>query len=103
MAEQTREAELQRAMRALAKGDDAQKVLTQLSRGLTNKLIHAPTAGLKEVSSSGRPEQLAVARRVLGLESAEPETSPEPEQQGTADSAAEHGAEEVDRGGHTLQ
>ena len=67
LAEDLREQELQRALRALARGDDPQQIVAQLSRGITNKLIHAPTAGLKQASVDGRQDLLANARRLLGL------------------------------------
>lgn len=68
LAEQFREQELQRALRALHRGEDPQQLLAQLARGLTNKLIHAPTTGLKQASAEGRHDLLAGARRLLGLE-----------------------------------
>jgi glutamyl-tRNA reductase len=68
MAEKLRESELQRAQRALARGDDPRQVLTQLSRGITNKLIHAPTKGLKQASVDGRQDLINSARKLLGLE-----------------------------------
>jgi glutamyl-tRNA reductase len=74
MADSLREQELQRALRALARGHDPQQVLAQLARGLTNKLIHAPTTGLKQASAEGREDMLATARALLGLES-EPEAA----------------------------
>jgi glutamyl-tRNA reductase len=67
-AEQLRDQELQRALRALARGEDPQQLLAQLARGITNKLIHAPTAGLKQASAEGRQDLLANARRLLGIE-----------------------------------
>jgi glutamyl-tRNA reductase len=70
MAEAIRELELQRALRALARGDDPQQIVAQLARGITNKLIHAPTAGLKRASAEGRQDLLAGARRLLGLDDA---------------------------------
>ncbi|QIB66566.1 glutamyl-tRNA reductase [Kineobactrum salinum] len=69
MAETIREQELQRALRALARGEDPQQIAAQLARGITNKLIHAPTAGLKRASAEGRQDLLHSARRLLGLES----------------------------------
>jgi glutamyl-tRNA reductase len=77
MAEQLRENELQRAQRALARGEDPQQVLAQLARAITNKLIHAPTAGLKQASADGRQDLLNNACKLLGLESAAqpPQTS----------------------------
>jgi glutamyl-tRNA reductase len=96
-AEQLREQELERAMRTLARGEDPAKVLTQLSRGLTNKLIHNPTAGLKQISAEGREDQLANARRLLGIN--DPEAADEPEQ---AD-GIEISSEDTDHSRHTLQ
>jgi len=68
MAEQVRDRELQRAQRALARGEDPVQILVQLSRTLTNKLIHAPTTGLKQASAEGRQDLINHARRLLGLE-----------------------------------
>jgi glutamyl-tRNA reductase len=47
-AEELRRYELERALRALARGDDPAAVLDALSQGLTNKLLHAPTQALKK-------------------------------------------------------
>ncbi|MBA6413020.1 glutamyl-tRNA reductase [Parahaliea sp. F7430] len=74
MAEQLRQQELDRALRALSRGDDPQVVVAHLARGITNKLIHAPTAGLKQASIAGRQDLLLNARRLLGLEQAESDT-----------------------------
>ncbi len=68
MAEELREQELQRALRGLARGQDPQQLLAQLARSLTNKLIHAPTTGLKQASAEGRHDRLDHARTLLGLE-----------------------------------
>ncbi|MFT6275765.1 MAG: glutamyl-tRNA reductase [Halioglobus sp.] len=68
-AEQAREYELSKAMRLLTRGDDPEKVLEQLSRGLTHKLIHAPSTGLKKLSAAGREDLVAHAKELLGLES----------------------------------
>jgi glutamyl-tRNA reductase len=73
MAEQLRERELQRAQRALARGDDPQQIVAELSRALTNKLIHAPTTGLKQASAEGREDLINTARKLLGLESKVPQ------------------------------
>lgn len=85
MAEQLREQELQRALRALSRGDDPHQIVAQLARGITNKLIHAPTAGLKQASAEGRQDLLSMARKLLGLEAVavatitqESDTTPEP-------------------------
>ena len=47
-AEEMRRQELERALKALARGDDPAAVLDALSQGLTNKLLHAPTQALKK-------------------------------------------------------
>lgn len=75
MAEQVRTLELQRAQRALARGDDTRVVLEQLSRAVTNKLIHAPTTGLKQASAKGRQDLVDHARQLLGLENEPASTS----------------------------
>jgi glutamyl-tRNA reductase len=45
--ESLRQAELERARRLLARGDDPAEVLEALSRGLTSKFLHAPTTLLQ--------------------------------------------------------
>jgi glutamyl-tRNA reductase len=47
-AEGMRRLELDRALKALARGEDPAAVLDALSHGLTNKLLHAPTQALKK-------------------------------------------------------
>jgi len=47
-AEEARREELERALKALARGEDAAAVLESLSQSLTNKLLHAPTQALKK-------------------------------------------------------
>ena len=50
-ADAARRAELERALKALARGEDAATVLETLSRTLTNKLMHGPTHALTEALS----------------------------------------------------
>ncbi|MCB1746559.1 MAG: glutamyl-tRNA reductase [Gammaproteobacteria bacterium] len=64
---------LERAHARLERGDDARAVLDQLANTLTNKLMHHPTASLRQ--ASGREDFLRVARELLGLEDS---TSPKP-------------------------
>jgi glutamyl-tRNA reductase len=47
-ADAARREELERALKALARGEDPAKVLEALSRTLTNKLLHGPTQALSE-------------------------------------------------------
>jgi glutamyl-tRNA reductase len=47
-ADELRRQELDRALKALARGEDPKAVLDALSHGLTNKLLHGPTQALKK-------------------------------------------------------
>ncbi len=47
-ADAARREELERALKALARGEDPAAVLEALSRSLTNKLLHGPTQALSE-------------------------------------------------------
>jgi glutamyl-tRNA reductase len=67
-AEGMRDIEVERALRALARGEDAEQVVTLLARGLTNKLIHSPSIELKRASAEGRHDALETARQLLGLQ-----------------------------------
>ena len=74
--------------------------MARLSRAITNKLIHAPTAGLKKASAEGRHDLLNEARTLLGLESGEaPADDPAAEDEADLDIPPE--AVETDR--RTLQ
>jgi glutamyl-tRNA reductase len=53
-SEQLRLAELDRARRMLARGDDAEQVLEALSRGLTAKFLHGPQQALHQASGDDR-------------------------------------------------
>jgi glutamyl-tRNA reductase len=48
-ADAARRLELERALKALARGEDPAKVLEALSQTLTNKLLHGPTQALSEM------------------------------------------------------
>lgn len=61
------EAELKRAQRRLARGDDPQKVLAQLVHALTNKFTHAPSDALKKAGHDGDAQLLEAARRLFDL------------------------------------
>jgi glutamyl-tRNA reductase len=47
-ADEWRESELARARKLLAKGEDPEKVLEALSRGITQKMLHGAMAELRE-------------------------------------------------------
>jgi glutamyl-tRNA reductase len=53
-AERSRRHELERALKALERGDDARKVLEYMSEALTNKLMHPPTQALNTASDTDR-------------------------------------------------
>ena len=53
-AERVRRAELERALRMLARGDEPRRVLEALSHGLANKLMHPPTRALHEATEEER-------------------------------------------------
>ena len=70
-ADRARRHELERAMRRLAKGDDPQLVIEQLSHALTNKLLHAPTHALNHASPEEREELSATLARLYRIQAPE--------------------------------
>ncbi|MBL6695180.1 MAG: glutamyl-tRNA reductase [Luminiphilus sp.] len=62
------EVELARALKALERGETGVEVVRRLARDLTNKLIHAPTAGLRHLARSGDDGQVDQAKALLGLD-----------------------------------
>ena len=65
--ERLRDEELLKAQRMLANGSGAEEVLMQLARGLTNKLLHAPSVQLKKLTAEGRLDALAMAQELFAL------------------------------------
>ncbi len=63
-ADTTRAEELQRALKALALGKPAAEVIEALSRSLTNKLMHPPTAALTQ---AGADDQAGATRLIQTL------------------------------------
>jgi glutamyl-tRNA reductase len=62
-AEAARRHEVERALKALERGEDPASVLEALSQGLTNKLMHGPTQALSEsAGEEGRMLAEALAR-----------------------------------------
>jgi len=59
-------AELERARKELNAGADPEAVLESMARALTNKLIHAPSQGLRSIAEHDVAE-LDIAKRLLGL------------------------------------
>ncbi|UVE16990.1 glutamyl-tRNA reductase [Pseudomonas sp. LS44] len=70
-AERLRDEELAKAQRLLANGSSADEVLALLARGLTNKLLHAPSVQLKKLSADGRIDVLAAAQELFSLDEGE--------------------------------
>ena len=66
-ADALRRAELERASRLLAKGEDPHKVLEALSQGLTNKLIHAPTRFLNDAEGELHGDCAELVQRLFNL------------------------------------
>ena len=63
-AERSRRHEVERAQRRLARGEDPQRVLDELSRALTNKLLHQPTHALSHASEEEREALAATLARL---------------------------------------
>ena len=63
-AERMRRHEFDRAAKLLAKGEDPQKVLEQLSHALTNKFLHAPTHALNAAEARERDTLVAALARL---------------------------------------
>ena len=66
-AEAVREAELERALKLLARGGDPAKALEALSHGITNKLMHGPTRYLSQAEGGHRAEAEDTIRRLFDL------------------------------------
>ncbi|HPA02710.1 MAG TPA: hypothetical protein PLK29_10905, partial [Chiayiivirga sp.] len=64
-AEDMRAAELDRALRAIARGESPERVLDTLSRNLTNKLLHGPTRMLNEAPPQAREQIEGLVKRLF--------------------------------------
>lgn len=71
IAERHRRHEMEKALRLLARGEDAAQVLESLSCSLTNKLLHAPTHTLNQVQADERESFLDTVRRIYHLHTPE--------------------------------
>jgi glutamyl-tRNA reductase len=67
-AEDIRDSELERARQLLEKGHKPEKVLEILARNLTNKMIHTPSAKLREASAQGRNEVIRWSQELFDLQ-----------------------------------
>ena len=66
-AERARRHEMQRALRRLAKGDDPQLVIEQLSHALAAKLLHAPTHALAHAREEERDALAELLTRIYHI------------------------------------
>jgi len=67
-AETMRAAELQKAMRLLARGESPDRVLETLSQGLTNKLLHGPTRYLNQAEGVQQAEASKLVQQLYNLD-----------------------------------
>ncbi len=67
-AESLRAAEMERALRMLAKGDDPAAVLDALSQGLTKKLLHGPTRFLNQAQGDLHTDAGQIVKRLFNLD-----------------------------------
>jgi glutamyl-tRNA reductase len=67
-ADVARREELERALRALQRGEEPAKVLEALSQGLTNKLLHAPTQALHDTAGEERRALAELLARLYRLQ-----------------------------------
>lgn len=66
-ADHLRHTELEKALKALSRGDDPRKVLEALSHGLTNKLMHGPTHHLNAAQGDNRNRIAEVVAHLYNL------------------------------------
>ncbi|HEY3700447.1 MAG TPA: glutamyl-tRNA reductase [Spongiibacteraceae bacterium] len=67
-AEALRDAEVEKALRALTRGEPADAVLAGLARNLTNKLLHSPSSQMRRASAMGRNEIINWSRELFELD-----------------------------------
>ena len=80
-ADAAREEVLAKARRRLQGGDPADEVVEYVARTLTNKLLHAPSAAIREAGESDRGDIVEAARTLFGVtgEDEVPAPGPEPD------------------------
>ncbi len=66
-AEQIRLQELNRAMRQINNGKDPTEILGEMSKSLTNKLIHSPTSAIRQASRAGRREIISNLKEIYEI------------------------------------
>jgi glutamyl-tRNA reductase len=76
-AEHIRDAELEKALKALEKGDAPEAVMRELARLLTNKLIHAPSVQMKKAGADGQSNLIDLAVQLFELEASNEVVAPD--------------------------
>ncbi|MGB0691815.1 MAG: glutamyl-tRNA reductase [Pseudomonadales bacterium] len=66
--ENIKQDELNKALSRLERGVDPAEVMSQLANQLTNKFLHAPSAGIRDAASKGNDERLAAIRDLYDLD-----------------------------------
>ena len=61
---------IEQARRELDAGRPVQEVLEHLASSLSNKLLHAPSAGLRRAGEAGDAELMQAARKLFGIDDA---------------------------------
>ena len=62
-----KDAELDKALQRLQKGEDSETVLKSFANQLTNKIIHTPSIQLKQAGKDGRHDLLAAIEDLFQL------------------------------------
>ena len=65
--ERYRRHELARASKLLSNGEDPQKVIESLSKGLANKFLHLPSSTLNHASADERDDLIELINRLYQL------------------------------------
>jgi len=65
---------LAEAKRRLRLGEDPERVLEDVARLLTNRLIHSPSAQLRQAGARGRADLLRAARELFNLPADPPDS-----------------------------
>lgn len=66
--EKLRDQEVDSALKNLAKGDNAEQVVIELARRLTNKMLHHPSIQLRRASGQGRTDLSELIEEVFQLD-----------------------------------
>jgi glutamyl-tRNA reductase len=67
-AEVIRDAEVEKALASLERGQDSSDVINTLARNLTNKLLHKPTTKLKQAGEQGCDDTVSATQSLFDLD-----------------------------------